>query len=320
MPKLWGVNLAGAEFAPDRLPGTLGVDYEFPDIETYAYYAEQGIKFVRLPLLWERIQHGRLWHLDVLEMHRGLLKSLDAAAECGVQCLLELHNYGRYFTRSLTVAQDDVDAIRDVVGKLVEATTAHEAVYGYEVPCNEPHDLLGDPETTWRLAAETAEAVRMRSGKLIVWATPGWQSARFLKDNEQGFVWSDDDNSVLGVHNYGDGNFTGTYGVPYEQDVDQGYPRGPVQRSTMAERLQHAIDWAEPRGLRLLVTECGVPAGAPWLEMLEAFLGRITSNPSVLGAFLWAGGRRWPADYPLNLEPIGGKHKPQLALLKKFLV
>ncbi len=54
---LIGVNLAGAEFGTRNVPGVFGTDYTYPTHTEIDYYADKGMGVVRLPFLWERIQH-----------------------------------------------------------------------------------------------------------------------------------------------------------------------------------------------------------------------------------------------------------------------
>ena len=51
-----GVNIAGGEFTPDRLPGVYDRDYTYPDDQSIAYFAAKGMNTIRVPVLWERIQ------------------------------------------------------------------------------------------------------------------------------------------------------------------------------------------------------------------------------------------------------------------------
>ena len=61
---LMGVNLAGAEFAPQHVPGVFGTDYTYPTHTEIDYYASKGLDVIRLPFLWERLQRTELGPLD----------------------------------------------------------------------------------------------------------------------------------------------------------------------------------------------------------------------------------------------------------------
>ncbi len=319
MPKLLGVNLCGAEFGTD-LPGTLHKDYEYPGEAQFAYYASKGLKVFRLPFKWERVQRWTHGGLNALAMHNGIYTTLDLAQKHGCQLLLEPHNFGRFYGVPLITSRDDIGILRDFWSAFVDATSDHPATWGYELIGNEPHDLIGDPVTTWRLDHEVAEEVRSQTTKPLIWAAPGWQSARFIQDNAAGFQWLGDTNSSIGVHVYGDGNSSGSYKIPYAEDIDQGvWPRAAVTPTTMADRLQYAVDFATQHSVNLYVTEFGVPQGPEWLAMLEAFLAKVDGSAPVLGGFAWAGGPWW-GDYPLSLEPnADGTDKPQMTAMLKHL-
>src|SRR6266852_137896 len=51
-----GVNLAGAEFGENNLPGTLGRDYTFNGETSYRYFGAKNLNLIRLMLRWERLQ------------------------------------------------------------------------------------------------------------------------------------------------------------------------------------------------------------------------------------------------------------------------
>jgi len=58
-----GVNLAGAEFGENNLPGTLGHDYTFNSETTYRYFGAKNLNLIRVMFRWERLQpvlHGPL--------------------------------------------------------------------------------------------------------------------------------------------------------------------------------------------------------------------------------------------------------------------
>jgi endoglucanase len=68
---LLGVNLAGAEFGWN-VPGVFGTDYTYPTHTEIDYYAAKGMSVVRLPFLWERLQHSENGPLDGAELARSM--------------------------------------------------------------------------------------------------------------------------------------------------------------------------------------------------------------------------------------------------------
>ena len=51
-----GVNLSGAEFGQNILPGTYGTQYTYPTTAEVDYYKGKGMNMIRLPFRWERLQ------------------------------------------------------------------------------------------------------------------------------------------------------------------------------------------------------------------------------------------------------------------------
>ena len=101
---LIGVNLAGAEFGPPYDnnghrdtshpdPGVFGTDYTYPTHAEIDYYAAKGMSVVRLPFLWERIQHTQSGPLDAAELVR-LDDVVNYATGKGLKIEIELHDYG----------------------------------------------------------------------------------------------------------------------------------------------------------------------------------------------------------------------------------
>lgn len=55
---LSGVNLAGAEFGGNSIPGVFGTDYIYPLEEEVDYFVGKGMNVFRIPFRWERLQVG----------------------------------------------------------------------------------------------------------------------------------------------------------------------------------------------------------------------------------------------------------------------
>jgi endoglucanase len=51
-----GVNLAGAEFGEGVLPGTHGRHYVYPSKSEVDHFLARGLRTIRLPFRWERLQ------------------------------------------------------------------------------------------------------------------------------------------------------------------------------------------------------------------------------------------------------------------------
>lgn len=144
-----GVNLSGAEFAPDaaHLPGQHGTDYTYPTRADLAHLAGRGHRMVRLPIRWERIQPVLLAALSAPELTR-LLDTVDLAHAVGVDVLVDVHNYARYIrpatSGGATLVLGDgtltTAHLVDLWRRLSTALKGRPGVLGYGL-MNEPHDL-----------------------------------------------------------------------------------------------------------------------------------------------------------------------------------
>ena len=114
---LIGVNLAGAEFDPKNVPGVFGSHYTYPTYSEIDYYAGKGMEVVRLPFLWERMQHIQLGPLDAAELGR-LDDVVNYATGKGLKIEIEPHNYGYGFGALIGSAQTPDSSFADFWGKL----------------------------------------------------------------------------------------------------------------------------------------------------------------------------------------------------------
>ena len=74
-------------------PGVFGTDYTYPTHAEIDYYDAKGMSVVRLPFLWERIQHTQCGPLDAAELGR-LDDVVSYATGKGLKIEIELHDYG----------------------------------------------------------------------------------------------------------------------------------------------------------------------------------------------------------------------------------
>src|SRR5688572_27313547 len=95
-----GVNLAGAEFTDNRLPGTHGQHYIYPSTGTVNYFISKGMNIIRLPFRWERLQHTTNAAFNATELGR-IQTLVNHTAARGGYVLLDLHNYARYYNTNI---------------------------------------------------------------------------------------------------------------------------------------------------------------------------------------------------------------------------
>lgn len=311
----FGVNLAGAEFYHKKMDGAgrFNIDYHYPTPRELDYWASKGMKLIRLPFKWERLQREVEGPLsgDELEYIRYLLREADAR---GMKILLDMHNYGRrgYKGRNRIIG----DTLQPAHFGQVWASIARElrdepAIYGYGL-CNEPHDML--PECPWVSIAQTAidsiRAVDRRTA--IVVAGNTWSSAERWPDINQGLESLRDpsDNLIYEAHCYFDNDASGIYRKGY--DEEGAYPAIGI------DRARPFVDWLKKHGKRGMFGEYGVPGDDPrWLECLDLFLDYLSRN-GIEGTY-WAAGARWNK-YILGVHPEEDYtvDRPQVAIMTKY--
>ena len=94
-----------------------GTDYIYPTHTEIDYYAAKGMSVVRLPFLWERLQHSENGPLDGAELAR-LDDVVNYATGKGLKIEIEPHNYGYGFGALIGSAQTPNAAFADLWGKL----------------------------------------------------------------------------------------------------------------------------------------------------------------------------------------------------------
>ena len=307
----FGINLSGAEYG--KLPGVEFWDYIYPSEEALDYYNSKGLKLVRLPFKWERVQPTLGGELNQDEINK-IKTFLQAANDRGMVALLEMHNFGRYKTDKVVediIGSENVKIsdIKDVWSKLAIEFKDSQNIWGYGV-MNEPHDML-NTATWFNISQEIINGIRLHDQKTaIVIAGDGWSSAEHwvsASGNLKNLV-DPSNNLIFEAHAYFDKDTTGTY--KYSYDGEGAYPNIGVDRATPF------VNWLKENNLRGFIGEYGVPREDPrWLTVLDNFLSYISSN-CVNGTY-WAAGPWW-GDYTLTIEPIDGTDRPQISILSKY--
>src|SRR5919199_1786174 len=307
--KDFGVNVAGAEFGESHLPGVLGTDYLYAASGSrQAYFAGQGMKLVRVPFRWERLQPSAFGPLSSADV-AGLRSMLDAAQTAGQHVILDMHNHARYFGAPLTVA--DAAQFNDGWQKLAQALRGHPALYGYEL-MNEPHDLPEGADGWASLAQSATTAIRQVDTQTTI-LVPGynWQGAWTWQQSNPNLHVNDPAGRLLySAHQYFDPDGSGSYMASY--DAAGAYP------TIGADRVRPFLSWLAAQHARGIVTEYGIPdTDARWTTVLDTFLAALNGDANIQGGTYWAAGPWW-GSYPLSVEPLGGVDRPQMAVLAKY--
>lgn len=301
-----GINLSGAEYG-DR-SGTIGTNYTYPAESTIRYFADKGMNVVRLPFRWERLQPVLNQPLDGTELQR-LKDAVDLIHKHGMAVILDPHNFGYYDKVQVTQAPATDLAFGDFWARLgVEFANQDGVFFGL---MNEPHDIKA-PD--WLEAANTAiRSIRTVGARNLI-LVPGtnWTGASSWANDKLG--GGANATVMLGVkdpldyyayefHQYLDSDSSGTH--PVCDGVEQA-----------RQGLTNVTDWLRENGKRGFLGEFGVAGNEPCLDGLKQVFGLMSSNSDVwLGWSYWAAGDWWPPQEPLNVQPHGGKDRPQMKVI-----
>lgn len=309
--QLAGVNLAGAEFTPNQVPGRHLTHYIYPAPASVDYFASKGMNVIRLSVLWERLQHQLGDNLDEPEMQ--LIDAVvNHAALKKMKVILDVHNYAEYYGAMIGSEKVPPQSLGDLWGKIAVRYKGNDAViFGL---MNEPKGL---PTETWLAAANAAIAgIRQTgAGNLLLIPGNGWSSARDWKSSKYGTPNSEvmlkaadpRGNSAFEVHQFFDPDFTGSRSECINAD-------------DAVENLRAVTKWSRWNRKRAFLGEFGVGVNENCLQALDRVLKFMAFHSDVwMGWTYWAAGPWWPKDYFSSLEPLGGVDRPQMAVLEKYI-
>ncbi|MFA5041083.1 MAG: glycoside hydrolase family 5 protein [Bdellovibrionales bacterium] len=307
---LRGINLAGAGFAGQVLPGRNGTNYFFPRPEDVQIYAAFGMKVLRLSFLWERMQPVLYMPFDPkhLELADKVVK--EAAAH-KIYIIIDLHNSGSYRKQLIGSDKLSVAAFNDFWTRMAEHYKDEPyVVFGL---MNEPHKHSA---SEWaEIAQEGVNAIRKTGAKQII-LVPGtnWSAAhKWL--NRDGWISNGDalkkikdpeNNIVFEAHIYFDKDTSGTH-----PDC--------VSETIGAERLVSFTGWLRQNGFRGFLGEFGSSQDPVCLAALKNTLSYMDQNKDV-----WWGWTIWAAspafgNYYFNIYPPNPEKLPQAKIIKEFI-
>ena len=246
-----GVNVNGGEFgAPgwsvntstfsNANPGAYNTNYRYDSQGTFDYLASRGLKVVRLPFRWERIQPTLGGALNATELQR-LTDAVNRAKAAGLQVIPTAFNYGGY------MLHDGTQGVRRTIGtsyvtnahyadlwsKLSAAFQTNTGVAGYGL-MNEPSSMTAasglTAAQTWEKASQAAvTAIRNRADtKLILVPGYNWSGAqRWSATHPAKWITDSANNHRYEAHHYWDrdnsGQYTNTYAAELLDAAARGY-------------------------------------------------------------------------------------------------
>jgi endoglucanase len=316
---LTGVNIASAEFGEGNLPGIYEQDYIYPSAGDVDVLLERGFNVFRLPFRWERLQPVVNGDFDPVELAR-LDTLVRYITKHRAKVLLDPHNYARYFNQVVGV-DIPASALGDFWARLAHLFR-HDSRVLFGV-MNEPNSM---PTEVWLDDANVAIAAIRDAGASNLVLVPGnawtgawsWDNSWYGTPNARAMLGIVDpgNNFAFDVHQYFDGNNSGTYAAPALPGTTS-----PCE-STIIGSLRVALftTWLRETGNRGFLGEFGAPDEPTCLAAMGNLLEMLDANSDVfLGWTYWAAGPWW-GDYPLSVQPNDdGTDKPQMAVLRPFL-
>jgi len=308
----YGVNLSCAEWG-SVFPGTYNIQYTYPTTKELDYYQSKGIRLIRLPIKWERIQQTLKGNLDTLELKR-LFSFIDNIELRNMKVIVDIHNYCRYNIAGtdniIGSSAVSVADITDLWTKLALQLKSKSCIWAYGL-MNEPHDLFS--KTPWvTIAQEIITGIRTTDQTTtILVGGDSWSSAlNWLNasDNLKKLV-DPYNNLIFEAHCYFDSNGSGGYNAT-------SYDKDGVTVQTGVNRVKPFVNWLAKNHLKGFVGEYGVPYyDTRWLPVLDTFLTYLKANH--VGGSYWAGGPWW-GNEQLSCEPKNGKDALQMSVLEKY--
>ena len=324
---LRGINLAGAEFGENNLPGMLGHDYTFNSETTYRYFGAKNLGLIRLTLRWERLQPVLMGPLDANYLV-GIRNNIAWAKTHGDLVILDIHNYGRYklnengVLNTYTIDNNyggtvkvPAAALADLWARISAEFRGEPAVYAYDL-MNEPHDM---GPANWKAISQAALMAIRATGdnKLIMVPGDAWSSAEQWPKTHGPSSWINDpaNNFAYEAHQYFDRDNSGTYSLTYDQELAQ----NPNLATIGPTRLANFVNWLKANNVRGYLGEYGIPnTDARWMTVLDNFLTAL--DAAGLDGTYWAAGEWW-GSYPLSVQPMNNftVDRPQLVVLNGHL-
>lgn len=334
-----GVNLSGAEFGQNVLPGTFGSQYTYPTQQEVDYFRGRGMNIIRLPFRWERLQHTNKLTLDATELSR-MSNFVSYATGKGLYVILDPHNFQRYYPNPRSNFQGATNVIGDYAGSTV--SNADFGNFWGQVANNFKNNsrvifgLMNEPDalpTEQLLGSENAAIAAIRAiGATNLILVPGnsydgawsWSMNFYGTPNAQvltGIVDSGN-NYAFEAHQYLDYDYSGTH-------TNIGNSVNSPDATVGATRLVAFTQWLRANHYKGFLGEFAVDnsmigTAAPQIgdEALTNMLTYVQTNSDVwLGWTWWGGGPWWAANSMFHIDPANFTtpvDQPVMTVIKNF--
>lgn len=320
------VNLSGAEVG--AIPGTHGVDYNYPDPSYYSgytgqtYFDNKAMNMVRLPFKWERLQPTRGAAFDIAELDR-FDTTVGHLFTLGLRTLLVPYNFARYHITGTdhligagTVTQANFVDLWSRLGTYWAANAAN--------PTNKSiaFDLMHEPHT---MTTETL--VNAEQAAITAIRAAGAENRIYVEGNGRSYpsLWTStsygtaNSSAMLGITDSGS-NFGFAVNL-YLDDLTAPGAGECVSATIGPERLAPFTSWLRTNTRKGFVSTWGAKDTTTCRAAIQATLDYLRINDDVYDGWAWwRGGVNISPSDGLLLEPAAGVDKPQMDLMEPFLL
>jgi endoglucanase len=310
-----GVNLAGADFGTDDLPGTYNTHYTYPTHAEVDYFIGKGMNIFRLPFMWERLQNDQNGPLNTEELAR-IKDFVNYVTSKQAKVILDPHNGARYYGEIIGIDGDNgalpLAAFEDFWTKLAsQFKNNNNVIFGL---MNEPHEM---PSELWLDDANAAISAIRATGAQNLILVPGnaYTGAHSWNDN-----WYGTPNGEVMQNIIDPGNNYAFEAHQYLDSDSSGTSPNCVSATIGSTRLQEFTNWLRQHNERGFLGEFAGGRNANCYNALGDMLDFIDANDDVwLGWSYWAAGPWWGEDI-FTLEPkADGTDRPQMAILLEHI-
>jgi endoglucanase len=310
-----GVNLASAEFGEGS---KLGTNFVYPNRKEFTYYHSKGLRLVRIPFLWERVQPRPRGELDMANIAE-LDRCISQANTLDLVVLLDPHNYGgrrvdgkpRQIGIDRNLTSDDFN---DFWVRLARRYKNKPMVWFGLM--NEPNKHSAKQNAEIMQSVVNAIRAAGARNRILVPGT-SWTGAHswITSGNARALEHFRDpaNNFAFEVHQYLDSDHSGSH-------------RAVIAHGG-STRLVAFTRWAKAHHFKAFLGEFGWdqnPGNTQARQEGDSLLSYMDQNRDVwLGYAYWAGGPWW-GDYMYSIEPTHLEtgspiDKPQMSILAKHL-
>jgi hypothetical protein len=237
-----GINVAGAEFGAPAIErtsafsnedrGAYGTAYHYESAETFRFLASRGVRTVRIPFRWERIQPRLRHRLDQAEVRR-LTNAIDRASNAGLEVIVDMHNYAGYYLhdgskgirRALGSNKVGKAEFVDVWRRLSMHLRGRPGVHAYGL-MNEPIGIAPkaglSPAQRWEILSHAVVKTIRSNGDptTIVVAGYDWSGvAPWPEHHPRPWIPSTLTDVRYEAHHYWDADRSGRYALSYDEEV-----------------------------------------------------------------------------------------------------